>query len=204
MKKKLRWIIILIFCLASVSSNLPVSQGTAKSVTGSVSQTRAGTALTSLEGRELRQDMVYDPLIEQYLLVYEYVADAGEGFSYAIQAQLITSDGIPINSPIMISGPDGSVRQNPAVAYNSTAGEFLVIWDQEYAPTDHDIYVQRVDTAGELVGGVIMVDYTTQDDSLPDLVYNPVSGEYLAVWERYHTEQSEVYAQRLDGSGNPV
>ncbi|MCJ7696011.1 MAG: M4 family metallopeptidase, partial [Anaerolineaceae bacterium] len=134
----------------------------------------------------------------------EYVADAGEGFSYAIQAQLITSDGIPMNAPIMISGPDGSVRQNPAVAYNSTAGEFLVIWDQEYAPTDHDIYVQRVNTAGELVGSVISVDYTIADDSLPDLVYNPVSGEYLAVWERYHTEQSEVYAQRLDGSGNPV
>jgi hypothetical protein len=100
-------------------------------------QPQSGIPLTILDGAEIGPDLAYDPSHNQSLLAYQYKSTS-ETPTYSIQAQFVSSGGTPVNAPLLLSAEDSILRRNPAVAYNSAAGEFLVIWDHEFNPTDHD------------------------------------------------------------------
>ena len=204
--KRYSWLVFIIVCLALAAFAVPASVGALRSEAIVVLQTEAITKLTSLTGHEVDPDTAYAPPNDQFLLAFSYSEPSGEIFLYSIQAQLVDASGSPVSTPLVLSSNDVSPRQHPAVAYNSGAGEFLVIWDDEYGTQDHDIYARRVNGSGSLIGSEYVIDYSNSDDSLPDLVYNPATGEYLAVYERYDNDsaQSEIYAQRLDANGAPT
>ncbi|KAB2964339.1 MAG: hypothetical protein F9K16_04520 [Thermoanaerobaculia bacterium] len=112
----------------------------------------------------------------------------------------------------------------PAVAYNSTDHEYLVVWaaddvDRGLVDDEYEICGQRLDAAtgaevGELdflvstMGGVGDPDDRA---GAPAVAYNSVENEYLVVWEGTEDDQGtiegeyEIYVQRLDAAtGEPV
>ncbi len=82
----------------------------------------------------------------------------------------------------------------PRVAYNATAGEYLVVWSGVTVwggpSTRSEIFAQRVSAqTGERLGAVIAVSVpdggtTTYSSEMPDVVYNPVAQRYLVAWHR--------------------
>jgi hypothetical protein len=105
----------------------------------------------------------------------------------------------------------------PAVAYNSTDNEYLVVWQgDDTTPGDGDteIFGQRINAAtGAEVGtndfrisDIGTADSGTFDAGAPAVAYNPVNNEYLVVW--YGDDDGgflidaefEIYGQRLDGA----
>jgi hypothetical protein len=72
-------------------------------------------------------------------------------------------------------------EMRPAVAYNSEAEEYLVVW---YDSALKNIYGQRVSRNGMLLGSRfdIGVGMTDGDRLDPDVVYNPDRKEYLVVY----------------------
>jgi hypothetical protein len=94
-------------------------------------------------------------------------------------------------------GPDGDIfyaAHTPAVAYNPTNSEYLVVWagDDDTAPlvvNEYEIFGQRVDaaTGAEIdtdfrlsdMGPNGSVSYATRD---PAVAYNSTGNEYLVVW----------------------
>ena len=103
-----------------------------------------------------------------------------------------------------------------AVAYNSQNNEYLVIWTGFDSLEFTDvIYGQRIDAAtGKELGenDFIIIDADPPAvnggdsfSSLPDVVYNPLTNEYLVTWSRSVSLVGElieggIYGQRLDAA----
>jgi len=112
-------------------------------------------------------------------------------------------------------GPDAKVIFNthdPAVAYNSTNNEYLVVWEAFPVGIGNDkvdIHGQRLDAAtGAQLGtdDFRISDMGNGDQILeafdPAVAYNSADNEYLVVWEGDDTvnEEFEIYGQRLDAA----
>ena len=114
---------------------------------------------------------------------------------------------------------DGDTTFNatlPALAYNSTDNEYLVVWQgDDTFPGDNDleIFGQRIDATdgNELGSDFRITDMGTADGNTyaaadPAVAYNPVNNEYLVVWDGDDDTGSladaefEIYGQRLDAT----
>jgi hypothetical protein len=120
-------------------------------------------------------------------------------------------------------GPDGDENfdaETPAVAYNSVANEYLVVWAGDdlgngLVDDEFEIFGQRVNAATGLEVGVDdfrISDMGTNGDVLfsaiaPSVAYNPVANEYLVVWQGEENigllveGEFEIFGQRLTGAG---
>ncbi len=198
---------VLFVFLGSAAFAPPAAGGSLARIEGP-RMNQSAAPLSSLLGTELNPDLAYGATNERFLLAYSnsysYPTPPGETFVYSVKAQMVDLSGSPVNLPLDISSEDGSPRGNPAAAYNSILDEFLVLWDSKYDPNDSDIFGRRVSGVGAVIGETeIFVNFTNKNDSLPDLAYNPNTGEYLAVYQRYATDQSEIIIHRLNEYGSP-
>ncbi len=119
----------------------------------------------------------------------------------------------PVGSDFRISkvGSDGitnSFAADPALAYNATAGEYLVVWQQ--VDGEREIFGQRVDAAGAAVGPAFRISNVGADGDLnrsantPAVAYNPTANEYLVTWHGdglATNDENEIFGQRLSASG---
>ncbi|MCP5100311.1 MAG: hypothetical protein GY943_32570, partial [Chloroflexi bacterium] len=102
----------------------------------------------------------------------------------------------------------------PAVAYNSTDNEYLVVWAADNADGIVEIYGQRINAAtGVEVGNndFRISDMGGTDSNAafsaqrPDVTYNSSNNEYLVVWHgdddtgSLVDEEFEIYGQRIYG-----
>jgi len=119
-------------------------------------------------------------------------------------------------------GPDGDPKfdaREPAVVYNSTDNEYLVVW---YGDTlrgalvqgEFEIFGQRIDAAtGQKVGATefrisdMGPDGNPSFDALdPDVAYDAVNDQYLVVWRGEDDTGSlvvggfEIFGQFIDGA----
>ena len=88
----------------------------------------------------------------------------------------------------------------PTAAFNSTRGEYLVVWTEEMP--DGAVCGQRFSQDGGKIGGTITLasgDHTRKD---PDIVYNHLQDQYLVVWAiQNYKNESGIRARRLTGAG---
>jgi hypothetical protein len=128
----------------------------------------------------------------------------------------------PLDPELRIShmGPDGSTSYlaiGPKLAYNSTADEYLAVWEgTDNAPGLHlnerEIYAQRLSESGAPLGARVRVSHQGPDGDFnwpalaPEVAYNPASNEYLVVWYggAGTSGESEVWGQRVSASGVEV
>ena len=120
---------------------------------------------------------------------------------------------------ISTTGPDGDPTfdaYSPAIAFNSTDNEYLVIWTAYIAPMQAvgSNYGQRIDAAtGAKVGvpGFYISDNRSYQQSpgdhcTPSVAYSPVANEYLVVSRQSEPsnfyQAAEVYGQRLAHDGS--
>ncbi len=108
---------------------------------------------------------------------------------------------------------DAAGYQNtPAVAFNPEDNEFLLVYRDSRGPNMPDVYAQRVQSDGRLLGNAIPICdyYDSQDD--PQVAYLASADRYLMIWSdgRNTTETPDVYGQlvrrdgTLDGGNFPV
>jgi hypothetical protein len=99
-----------------------------------------------------------------------------------------------------------------AVAYNSSANEFLVVFRADVqADNEFEIYGRRVNAAGAPLGVDFRISNVgndldaTRDAEAPDVAFNAASGEYLVVWsgDQIGNEEHEIYLQRVSAAGVP-
>jgi hypothetical protein len=114
----------------------------------------------------------------------------------------------------------------PAVAYNGTNNEYLVVWqgDDDYTSGlvnhEREIFVQRLDGATGMevgdhnsrISDVGFYGDLTSEASNPAVAYNGAANEYLVVWQgddriQFGTtffHEYEIYGQRLSATGAEV
>ncbi len=97
----------------------------------------------------------------------------------------------------------------PAIACNSQADEFLVVWQAgEPGNADEpDIYARRVSASGVPLGEPIAISTAPGPQVAPAVAYNPNANEYLVVWSdarNGYGARQDIYARRLTGDGSLV
>jgi len=122
-----------------------------------------------------------------------------DGKALASAAYPVLIDPVVGTNDFRIStmGPDGNVgylAADPAIAYNSTNNEYLVVWegDDNTAPLvdqEIEIFGQRINAStGALLGSRIRIsDLGTDGDTAisaesPSVAYSSVEDEYLVCW----------------------
>jgi len=137
----------------------------------------------------------YSTISNTYLVVWD---DQDEG---DIEGRVVNADG---TNGVALNVFDAVTVTQPAIAYNSAANEYLVVFVYRAAPTNQDIYGQRVLPNGATSGAAFPICGNADDQSNPDVAYNADDGEYLVVWydERNGGPKPwDIYGQRVTASG---
>ena len=130
--------------------------------------------------------------------------------------------GGPLGDQVRVSqaGPDADTNFGafePAVAFNSAANQFLVVWSAEYATDgEFEIFGRLFDEQGNPVAGEFRIsemgpDGNTSFDAYdPVVAFNPVANEYLVAWDGDDDtaplveDEFEIFVQRLSASGTEI
>jgi hypothetical protein len=183
------------FTVAATSLLLCLNVGTPEETTRP-NGTKAVTAqpIADHVNDQVNAALAFGSVMDQYLVVYEHEYSPTD---HDVYARWVASDGIPLAASFGVA-TDTTSDGWPAVAYNPGANEFLVVWEHEWSASDHDIYGWRVAAGGGLVGAA-HVSTSGTDEGRPRVVYNPVAGEYLVVWE--DRTMGSIQARRMAPDG---
>jgi len=164
----------------------------------------AASTVVSWEYDQLKPAVAYSPQSQNYLVVWED-HHWGSGNDWDIYSRLVNNADVPVGSALDITSSYGNKQLAPDVAYNPSSGEFLVVWEDEFATTDHDIYAQRLGSDGSVLGGRITVTTLNNLESNPAVAYNAATNEYLIAWEHRtgsdEFAQEDIYGQRVAAAG---
>jgi hypothetical protein len=85
----------------------------------------------------------------------------------------------------------------PSLAFDGS--QYLTVWEWQ-----GNLYGQRLDGSGHQVGDLIAISQADGSQVEPDVVYNPVSDEYLVVWtdRRYGSPYAAAYGRRVGTNGS--
>lgn len=152
-------------------------------------------AINTAAGNQFGPVVAASPAAPGYLVVF---VDLNPSLVEDIVGQRVATAGYPTGSLLTVSAPVGIQRQ-PAVAYNSTDGEYLVVWHDQRAG-NWDIWGQRLDLDGSPLGGSFAICSETSTQLYPDVAYNLDTNQYLVVWEDRRAD-ADIYGQRVDADG---
>ncbi len=158
--------------------------------------------------------VAYNPSANEYLVVWEEYGEAADR-SYDIYGQRVSAGGASIGSDFRISNAADVAASreafDPAVAYDPTAGEYLVVWTADELATDEEfeVFGQRISSAGAAVGADFRISNVGTDADAnrgafePSVTYNSASDQYLVTWQgdQLADDAFEIYGQRLSAAG---
>ncbi|HEX5036663.1 MAG TPA: DUF4215 domain-containing protein [bacterium] len=170
-------------------------------------------------------DIAYNSADDQYLVIW--IGEAADNEFEVFGRTVDAATGAPLGADFRIShmGPDGNTSyraRRPAVAYNSTDNEYMVVWAADddtgtLIDGEDEIFGRRVAADGSLVGS----DHFRISDLGPDgnaaydaddpaIAYNPTANQYVVVWigdtdaGALVDGEDEVFGQRLNAAGGIV
>jgi hypothetical protein len=171
--------------------------------------------------------VAYNSTDDRYLVAWsgddnvgDLVDEEFEVFAELMDAATLTQLGgndFRISDMGGTSNPDFDA-ESPAVAYNSTNREFLIVWSGDdsvggLVDNEYEIFGQRLDAEiGSQVGtnDFLITDMGGGDPDygayFPAVAYDSTSNQYLVVWHGdddiggHVDEEREIFGQRLDGA----
>lgn len=148
--------------------------------------------------------LAYNPARSEYLVVW---MDYRNGSDYQIWGRRVSGAGALVGGEIAIGNEATSVLYGlPAVTYNPTADEYLVVWQEIHSQTiGYDVYARRVASNGSLPAPPFLVsrDSGSGNEGTPRVVYIPGANEFLVAWNAYDTSIRlyRVWGQRVSAAG---
>lgn len=174
-------------------------------------------------------DIAYNSTDNEYLVVWSGDDNTGSlvDGENEIFGQLLDGNGAEIGTDFRISdmGTDGNAAFDatfPDIAYNSTANEYLVVWQGDdntgsLVDGENEIFGQRLSAAGAEIG---TNDFRISDmgadgnvgfdASFPGIAYNSTNNNYLVVWHGDDNTgtlvdgEDEIFGQRLSAAGAEI
>jgi hypothetical protein len=164
--------------------------------------------------------VAYDAADNQYLVAW-YAGDLVNNNDFEIYGQRLSASGAEIGAndfPISTTGPNGDPTRKayaPAIAYDSTASEYLVVWvADKLTAGEFEIFGQRITAATGAETGPddfrisnVGNDGDTQRAAeAPSAAYDSQNDQYLVVWDgdQLANDKFEVYGQLVSSAGAEV
>jgi hypothetical protein len=174
--------------------------------------------------------VAYNSAANEYLVVWEGDDDTGSLVSEELEifGQRVSATGAEIGTNdfrLSDMGPDGDSNYDaysPAVAYNSTNDEYLVVWSGDddtggLVDGEFEVYGQRVSATGTEIGAndFRLSDMGPDGDASynahgPAVAYNNAGNEYLVVWHGDDDigglvdEEYEIFGQQVSATGTEI
>ncbi len=117
--------------------------------------------------------------------------------------KVIESPDAPLAASVIVSWEYDQIQ--PAVAYNSGAGQFLSVWEDHHWGwgADWDIYARFMAADGAPYGNVFGVAFDGSNQRRDPAVASNNTNEYLVAWQyAYSSTDHDIYARRVDSAGN--
>ena len=140
--------------------------------------------------------VAYSVTSDRWLVTFDSGSDlAGAVVNGAVTALVATPT---------ISSLTGT-QDKSRVAWNAADDEWGVVFESDHLGDD-DIFLRRVSNAGSLLGSLISVAITAEDEQDPTVSYAPGSGTYLVGYDRFSVSGSDwnVWAREHLASGTAV
>ena len=129
-------------------------------------------------------DVAYSPVQDEYLVVWTYDSVTPSPNSN-IWARRITWNGANLHLPQYQEFPIGRThddQHNPAIAYNSDADEYLVVYQNTWGGGGQDIDAQRVRASDGWSPGWVNIVAGAGFRSFPDVTHCLASNYYLIAY----------------------
>jgi len=157
---------------------------------------------------DLRPAVVWNGAADQYLVVWQDQRNSPAHHG-DIYGRRVSATGAVAGMDFPISSP-GATAEWPAAAWNGTANQYLVVWQDDRDEATHvgDIYGRRLSATGAVVGADFPISSPAAGGKvLPAVAWNGTANQYLVVWqdERDETTRgSDIYGRRVSAQGAVV
>jgi len=148
-------------------------------------------AITSLEGDAGHHDVAYSGLHYEYVVVWNHTQDSATD----IYAQRVSGLGNMQGGPSVVAASELN-EFGPGIAADDVNDGYLVAWYALHEQTDNDIYGQRLTAVGAPSGSSFAVSAASEAQDTLELAANPLSGEFLIVWQDFRNGSYDIYGQR--------
>lgn len=148
--------------------------------------------------------VVWNATTNQFLVVWE------DGRNQATRGtdvfgRRVSTGGVPVGVDFRI-GSGLADESSPAVAWNATTHQFLVVWEDSRAIATRglDVYGRRVNTRGALMGTDFRISLGVADESSPSVAWNAGANQFLVVWQdgrNQGTRGIDVFGRRVGPGG---
>ena len=120
-------------------------------------------------------------------------SEGQDGSAYGIYGQRFDSNSQPVGEEFRINTEVSQHQVNPAIAQLSNGG-FVVTWQSFYQDGSHyDIYGQRFDSTGNVVGDEFQINTTTLSRQMMPSVTPLDNGTFVVAWQSY-VQDGDGYA----------
>ena len=129
--------------------------------------------------------------------------DVRNGTDADIYAQRINSIGGMSWAANGVAVSSASGDQDSPAAVSDGAGGVIATWEDFRGGVTYDVYAQRVNSAGSVrwaANGVALCA-AAEDQVLPTITSDNVGGAIASWTDSRNSSDSDIYAQRIDGSG---
>ncbi|MBN1975968.1 MAG: hypothetical protein JW918_01085 [Anaerolineae bacterium] len=156
-------------------------------------------------GQITSSDVVYNPTVRQYLVVWADDRNSGYESIYDIYGLRMGAGGVKAPQGEFAISRAADDQMRPAVAYSTDSNQYLVVWnDKRNNGEDGEVYGQRVWWPGLLLGHNFGITSASLSQTYPAVAYNHRYHEYLAVWADERNGNADIYGQRYDRDGIPL
>ena len=138
----------------------------------------------------------------EYLVAW---TDRGALTQDDIFAQRVRHDGSLLGGHLSVAlGRKG--QELPRAAFNPSAQEYLVVWQDYRDGADYVLYGRRLSSSGGLLGSELIIANAAMLHGDAAVTYSPTANQYLVVWQQVTSPASgyDIYAQRLSATGQKV
>jgi hypothetical protein len=158
-------------------------------------QDLTGLTISSFAKEQLRPQIASNGS-NRYLVVWQ---DRGHGADFDIYGAILDTSGAVLVSEIPISTSTGD-QALPAVAFDSVAGQFLVVWqDARAGGANRDIFGARVNTDGTVVDAAgVSISSSAGGQFNPRITFG--TNRFFVVWEDRRTGV-DIFGTRVQISG---
>jgi hypothetical protein len=164
------------------------------------------------DGDNQRPRVAYDPNRDEYLVVW---IDGRDMLGNEVRAQRLNASTLAqVGAADFFVSDIGSANANAnRLDVDYGGGTYLVTWSDFTASGDEQIFSRRVSSGGAVAGGELRLSQASADPQFeaarPAVAYDPVSNEFLVVWEGdlangVGSGEHEIFGQRVSPAGAQV
>jgi hypothetical protein len=149
--------------------------------------------------------VAYNYVHKEYLVVWD---NEWPGGSRDIYARRVSEGGQILTWFSISTGANNRLR--PAVAYNATNGEYLIVWMKEVSSDVYEIWGRIIAWNGGYMNPEFkIISWTNRSFWTPRVAWNSYRNEYLVVWNAFNTTISfppgvpnDIASARLSNTGS--